>query len=452
MADKNIPLNLIYCFLDTNILIEFQTFDEVDWPQVLDVRKVCLVLAPIVIHELDQHKSDFNNTRRQKRARMLLSKLNKFLETETPSGELPPVRRNVTIMPLTEPLVDWKAEGLDPNVPDDRLIASILDYQREHPSDKVCLLSDDSGPRLKAKPRNITALAPKEQLLRHIEPPTPEELEIKELKTQLQVFIDRTPILKLRFYENEKVVDQLTRPADIVWQWQTPEDFAADEISEKREELDQMLARANSSVPEDEVRKFTEEYEKYLTDLEPALKIQFIKKYAPSCRLELVLVNEGSAPANDIAVQITFPKGSSIVTISDLNDEVNIEEELPQSPAIPAWAQPPQPKLVLDMVKPLNTPLLQNMVSTINAANSLLYRQGPILMPRRKTYYSYTFPFGQNTLTQKISKLSHHRRVSIETMVVYLPPKAHDGFKVEYSIMADELLEPIKGALLVHWK
>jgi|GEM_PF-5248596 len=451
MADKNNPPTLIYCFLDTNILIEFQTFDEVEWPQLLNAQQVCLVLAPIVVYELDKHKSDYSNTRLQKRARMLLSKLNKLLDVETPPGELPQVRRNVTLMTLKEPSVDWKAEGLDPNVPDDRLIASILDFRREHPSDEVCLLSDDSGPRFKAKPYNITTLAPKEGSLRHIEPPTPEEVEIKELKKQLQVLTDRMPILKFGFYENEQVVHQLTRPTNILWHWQTPEDFAADEIARKREELNQMLARVNSSVQEDEVSKFTEEYEKYLTELEPALKMQFIKEYAPSCRLKLALVNEGTAPANDVAVYIAFPNGSSIVTISDLNDEVNIKEELPNPPPIPTWAQPPKPKWLIDMESSLIIPYIQRMVGSINMANSLFYSPG-ISVPRRNTYYSYTFPFGQNTLAEKISKLSHHRQVSIGAMIAYLPPKVHDGFKVTYSVMADELLEPIKGELNVRWE
>jgi predicted ribonuclease YlaK len=174
MADKNNPLTHIYCFLDTNILMEFQTFDEVEWPQLLNAQRVCLVLAPIVVYELDKHKSDYSNSRRQKRARMLLSKLNKLLDTERPTGELPQVRRNVTLMTLKEPLIDWRAEGLDSNVPDDRFIGSILDFRREHPSEAVCLLSDDSGPRFKAKTYNITAFAPKEDLLRHIEPPSPD--------------------------------------------------------------------------------------------------------------------------------------------------------------------------------------------------------------------------------------------------------------------------------------
>src|SRR5258708_184817 len=117
MADKTNKFPLVYCFLDTNILIQFQTFDEVEWPRILHAKKVCLVLAPIVLRELDKHKTDYNNSRLQKRARMILSKLNRLLETETAADVLPQVRRNVTLMTLREPLINWEAEGLDRNEP-----------------------------------------------------------------------------------------------------------------------------------------------------------------------------------------------------------------------------------------------------------------------------------------------------------------------------------------------
>src|SRR6266568_3499621 len=156
MADKTEKVPYIYCFLDTNILLEFQTFDEVEWPKVLNAKQVCLVLAPIVVHELDTHKTDYTNARRQKRARMLLPKITKLVEGEKIVYKLPQVRHNVTLLVLPDgPFIDWKAEHLDPMVNDDKLIASILEFTRQHPSEKVLLLSDDSGPRFKARSRTI---------------------------------------------------------------------------------------------------------------------------------------------------------------------------------------------------------------------------------------------------------------------------------------------------------
>src|SRR6266571_9332909 len=202
MADDNKKIPHVHCFLDTNILLEFQTFNEVDWLKVLNAKRVCLVLAPIVIHELDKHKSDYTITRRQKRARMLLSKISKLFD-EVNAGESVQVRPNVSLNILTrQPFLgwkteDWKAKGLDQNDPDDRLLASILDYTFEHPLEQVFLLSDDSGPRFKAKSHNVLAKEPPYELIRHIEPPSTEEKTIRELSEKLAVFTNRMP--KLRF-------------------------------------------------------------------------------------------------------------------------------------------------------------------------------------------------------------------------------------------------------------
>src|SRR6266516_3895674 len=161
MADKTKEFDTLYCFLDTNILHHFQTFDEVDWPSVLHTNQVCLVLAPITLREVDKHKDDYTNERRRKRARMLLSKLKYLLESETTTEQLPQVRRNVTLMALSqEPMINWAAEQLDPNVDDDRLLASILDFSHQHASVKVLLLTADFLVRLKSKAYDIQALAP----------------------------------------------------------------------------------------------------------------------------------------------------------------------------------------------------------------------------------------------------------------------------------------------------
>src|SRR3989442_566400 len=100
MAGNNTKVPHVYCFLDTNILLHFQTFNEVDWPKVLNATQVCLVLAPIVLRELDKHKDDYHNERRRNRARVILSQLKPLLEAETLAEQLPQVRNNVSLLAI----------------------------------------------------------------------------------------------------------------------------------------------------------------------------------------------------------------------------------------------------------------------------------------------------------------------------------------------------------------
>jgi hypothetical protein len=79
MSDDATKDDSLYCFLDTCTLLHFTTFDEVDWPAVLGVPSVCLMVAPIVVRELNDHKDDSHNDRRQQRARVVIRKLRTFL-------------------------------------------------------------------------------------------------------------------------------------------------------------------------------------------------------------------------------------------------------------------------------------------------------------------------------------------------------------------------------------
>ncbi len=425
MADENKKIPHAYCFLDTNILIQFQTFNEVNWLKVLNAKQVCLVLAPVVIHELDIHKSDYSNARRQKRARMLLPKITKLIEEEPIGDELPQVRRNVTLMVLpNEPLIDWRAEHLDPMVNDDRLIASILEFSRQHPSENVLLLSDDSGPRFKAKSHNILAKDPPCELIRHIEPPSSEEIEIRELKEKLAVFTNRMPKLRLGFWENGEVVDEITRPLNEAWRWQTPVEYAEEKITWKREALEQMLARADNTVKEDEIQKFTQEYEKYLVDLEPALKMQFIREYSPRCKLELSVINEGTATAKGVDVHINFPIGSSIVFIDNLNNDIKIDVDMPKEPVIPEWAMSPVSVLAKNVLNPSFMSLTNaiNSLASFNSMNYSLNLSPNFLSPNtyKNRYFFEIFPFHRNTVTERAEQIGHHRQIDIKPMIVYL--------------------------------
>ncbi len=218
----------MYCFLDANTLIHFRTFDEVDWPVVLGVPEVCLVLAPGVMRELDKFKDDHTNDRRRRRVRTLLSKLEDLLE-QSDEDNPARMRPGVTIMDLPyEPFAEWDGLHLDPAIGDDRLIASMLEFRAAHPDASVVLVSNDFPARRKAKRHGIEARVPEGMVPIH-EFPSDESAKVKKLERELHELKSRAPRLELGFSEEtglqnhaartaaSPAVDMLVREARIGW-------------------------------------------------------------------------------------------------------------------------------------------------------------------------------------------------------------------------------------------
>ena len=79
-----------FVFDDTNVLLHYQFFDEVDWHTQLGVTSVTLVFAPVVLSELDRHK--WSGSRREKaRAKSVLKKIAALALSMTPVSLRPGV-------------------------------------------------------------------------------------------------------------------------------------------------------------------------------------------------------------------------------------------------------------------------------------------------------------------------------------------------------------------------
>lgn len=202
--------SIVYCFLDTNILIHFKMFDEVDWCEVLEAEQAYLMLAPAVIAELNQHKDNRNNEWRQKRARKVLAKLKDILKETTP-GNPAHVRDRVLLLEITrEPRVDWGALGLDPQVKDDRLLATVIEYTEQQPSNRILLISDDFLVQRRGPTYNIQVIEPRETI-KEIEQPPATASRIQELERQLQEYKSQLPDLSFSFWEKVVVTNLVTR-------------------------------------------------------------------------------------------------------------------------------------------------------------------------------------------------------------------------------------------------
>lgn len=104
-----------YLFLDTNIFIHFKGFEDIPWKTLLDTDDdVTIVLASIIIREIDSHK-DSSKCRVKNKARKISEKLNQILLSDQ-SSRIPLVYCKET------PIKDTEKDIFDLSVNDDRFL------------------------------------------------------------------------------------------------------------------------------------------------------------------------------------------------------------------------------------------------------------------------------------------------------------------------------------------
>ena len=110
-------------FPDTTILIQYKPLNLVDWKALLGVDTVKIILAPSVIQEIKDIKNQDISSNLATRAAMSLQTIEKLqLESQAKAT-------HYKLFFPDEPVIDFKAEGLNPNSVADLLVASLIDYQ-----------------------------------------------------------------------------------------------------------------------------------------------------------------------------------------------------------------------------------------------------------------------------------------------------------------------------------
>ena len=131
-------------FPDTTILIQYDSLDQIDWEAVFGVKNVKLMLTASVLQEMNDIKNQDISPALSKRARQSLMSIQTLLE----ASKKDPSR--IQLFKVSDPKIDFAAEGLDPNSVADMLVASIITYQQANALEYVILLSDDKRTKNKA--------------------------------------------------------------------------------------------------------------------------------------------------------------------------------------------------------------------------------------------------------------------------------------------------------------
>jgi hypothetical protein len=126
---------------DTNSLLS--TADPTHYRQVAGQDSFVFLLLPTVLGELDRLKVEHRNPEVQEKARKIITRVKGWRKQGALSTGII-IDKSITVRTLhSEPDMNRTLSWLDANNKDDRIIASVLALQGEHPSSRVILISGD---------------------------------------------------------------------------------------------------------------------------------------------------------------------------------------------------------------------------------------------------------------------------------------------------------------------
>ena len=296
---------VLYVVPDTNFLLHFRSISEIS-PKALNLDCEFKWLAVgQVLRELDIRKGTGDRTLR-KRAR----KAAKELEQAEAQRTTFPTGCGIEAHFRTRPF-DFEAKGLLPNEGDDKIIADILDFRELHAADKVLLLTDDAGMRMRAKGYGISILDPDE-----IDP------EGKLRRPDLEDDRDE----KLRVLEERNRILALTQP-EIDFTFEDGSTEVSGEVcSYSADELEDAIAKAVAPTDSAEplyylpilngFEKPNPEYEKELMRFGGSLRKYFLEIWVQDYRtikIAPLLFSRNGVQPLVVNVRLTFDSRGTVL-------------------------------------------------------------------------------------------------------------------------------------------
>ena len=420
-------------FIDTNIFLHFENFEQIDWLKLSNSDSCKLIISPIVIDELDKHK--ISNSKVGKKARKTLNRIEEIIESENDQ-----IKNRVFIEILNTKPNKKIYEKFDLNFDeqDHRLFASMIQYRNESNQQNISICTDDIGPRIRAKQYGFSTLKLDDKYRLPYE--TSETVKkIKKLEQENSLLKNKIPELYLCF-ENDKELLNHSIPSNSIPQ----KDFIKKELHnisigltpmdmENIETLnnnDLITAINYQFAPTQEqidtynknLNNYLNQYELYLNNL-----YNYNEMVACSFEVELILVNSGTVPAENIDIHIHFPDGFELIE----------KNEFPERPKKPK--PPVKPKSKLDF-SPMILPNISNY-SNIgyidNPKDIEILSNKPTI---RKTN-SYNVDF-------KREGLKHRYQKKLDTLLLIFSSRAEiKNFKIDYIVSAGNLPTSKKGKL-----
>lgn len=282
-------------YLDTNWFLQFKRPDQLDWCSALLAEEVILVIAPVVLRELECKKVD-SRARLRDRA---TSSVKWLYERHKAGGT---VRQGVSIAFLTEePTIDFAAHKLSLHIEDDWLLAHIIEDSQRGLA--PVLIVDDLGLLLKAESRGIQTVRPYDEW-RLPPPDDPAEAEARRLRSEIEKMRNATPRMQLvnAKSDNDRFTVYLYPvPAELPGVVPQPHPGPLDLFTSGDFRL---LGKYDMGDREQRRKARDDEWERYRDRY-----AQYLRRARLTMSLDIRVENIGVVPAEDVDIWVELPKG-----------------------------------------------------------------------------------------------------------------------------------------------
>jgi hypothetical protein len=424
-----------FAFVDTNIFLHYPSLEDLFWPDLLGVGQVIIVVTATVIRELNRHKDAPVSSKLRDRAASVLRRLFDYSEADEPVL----IRDGVELRFHTrEPLLNFVSEGLVREIPDDYLVATIIEFSRAHPQHDAVLVTDDMGLKLKARTFGISTFRPPEDL-RLPDELDPSQKRIRELEERVRLLQFQFPDMRLVFGSGEDRLHLALKPqvalSPKVLTWRLSRLRTKFPKMQKPVSLSGLYLQMGAIPPaayddyNDRIQGYFSNYAAYLAELQDHLN-----QGRRTAELKIWALNKGTAPGKDVHVFIHFPDGF----------EVFRKSELPKRPGPPR--PPDKPKSVVETltagtVLPNVADLLATGTSLHNISLPQLSANVRLLSIRRTTSYEVELHIGE---------VKHNFMVPLDPIYIGFDPSLQArSFSGDYRIYCGNAPEKQSGQLHV---
>jgi rRNA-processing protein FCF1 len=427
-------MSKVTAFIDTNIFLHFQPFDQIRWTKELSCEHVTLILSQIVVHELDKQKDENSSDRIRGRARTILTRLYDVIES---GGQ---IEDNVELrFEDAPPRVDYTDLRLDRARNDDQLIASAYAYRALHKDERIVIVTNDTGLRLKCRVHSIEAARLRESLY-VVGDADAQRRRIKDLETENAALRQAIPALGLSFRAGGNHLVFTLNPevavsSDSAEAWvsshvvplvQQPTPVPTSVMAKLNEraaspdlsgfsQLFAAIAVSWNEMQNESVEQFYRECIQYYMDWTAHQNAE-----RRTCKLALWIENSGSTVAEDVFVFFTLP----------LFVQVFPKGRTPAAPKFP---------------KPARVKLVETATPTVQAP-----RESIVSRPVSAKLISNAVVGSHRELCYHLPKVQHHVGEWLPLIAIRYPshPTA-DTLVIPYRISAANAREIVSGELKI---